>query len=175
MIDLPTDPVQLPQRFLQAPKRSTVVIVTLFIALFFITPAVAFTAMAWRSCDGASWRILFASVAILLFALPARIAFIARRRKIRTGQWPATAEERLEMRRKWGRWGEPRWMSRSAPWLGYGTVLVWSAMALLKLRQWHTRTHAPSDLIMAALWALTAAFSLLSARVNAKKVAKQSQ
>lgn len=83
---------------LKPPRKSVLWAIALCLLLFTVVPGGFFLWFAFSQHLAIGGRLLFLAIAALAFALPIRLAFVSVRRRVTTGSWMVSDEERLRNR-----------------------------------------------------------------------------
>jgi hypothetical protein len=125
MDEIQADPIMLPKPL----RRGMVVGILAFVAIFMVAPAVLLIWLAFCAEQAVPLRIGSLVLAALLLALPVRGVWMASARKLRTGRWGTSPEDRLRWREKYASRGTPRWFKPAMT--GLSVVYAGAGLALL--------------------------------------------
>jgi hypothetical protein len=90
-------------------SRRAIAIALAFVALFLVAPGIMCIRMAFCLDQTLGLRLAFLIMAAVALFLPGWIAWVSVRRKLKTGSWGASPEERLRWKEKYASHGPPKW------------------------------------------------------------------
>jgi hypothetical protein len=119
-------PAPLPERLLRPPHRGVMIGVWVGLGVLFVAPAGLFLWIALCPEQSVSGRVMGLVMAAAMLFVPGRMLWVAVRRRVRTGSWRISDEERLANRRKFAaRPGSKlAWVSKHSKWLATFWVVL---------------------------------------------------
>ena len=126
MVDPVENPLTPYQRLQLGLNQRIVVGFTIGLFLFMVIPAGMLIWFASKPQQPPITRVIFLLLSAVCLMLPVRIAAISVRRKLATGNWSPTLEERLELRSHAGQQG-------GVPWISPILIVMYLAVAAVAL------------------------------------------
>jgi len=126
------NPVTPYQRLQQGPRRRVVIGVLVGLFLLMVIPGLFSLWFALCGSQTTTQRAIFLLIATVALALPARIIWISCRRKLKTGQWSPSPEERRQLRAKSAGKTLPKWLN---PVMAFAYILVTVVVAVTAVRK----------------------------------------
>jgi len=157
MSDLSAAPSELRLRFLKRPTKGVLFAVSVGIVLLLVCPGLALLSVGFARGTDMAERVFCLTLAAMFFLVPIRIAFFSIKRKLRTGVWYPSEEERRANRTKWGLKDD-----QSYEWLDviFGLMMLGN-VAASAWRAVHRPTHDVADTILVLCSAIVATGYLL--------------
>jgi hypothetical protein len=155
---LPASPDEAPQaRALKPLSLPIIIFLAVAGTLLLVIPGIYVLTSAFAADTPISERLLLFSIAAVLLALPARVAFLTARRKRTTGQFLPADAERLKNRSKWAADRESPLRKKLSKVFWIGTSIFWLIFAAYMV---HAALHDPSKRGWAAFVLFLAALNL---------------
>jgi hypothetical protein len=145
MADSAPNPPTPFERLQRPPKPRVVAAILAGMFLLLFLPGVFTLYLGVTPGGNLRERLLLLALAATFLFLPARMAWVSIGRKLRTGKWTPSPEERLKNRAKWSSTGPSPWFLRAVPALNIVCALAWIGIAI------HSRTEIWSWTV-AVIW-----------------------